>query len=91
MAGTLLVVVFAFAHLLTVALTYPGRIVSLRNEKIVGGSPAALGQYPYQVPRLLSSLIHSFPSQLLEKTTVLLLLSVTNDPAFVCFLNNNLK
>lgn len=42
MAGTLLVVV-AFAHLLTVALTYP------TNDKIVGGWPAALGQYPYQV------------------------------------------
>jgi hypothetical protein len=63
MAGTLLVVVFAFAHLLTVALTYPGRIVSLRNEKIVGGSPAALGQYPYQVPTsFLSYTLISYPT-----------------------------
>ena len=43
MAGTLLVAVVAFAHLLTVALTYPA------SDKIVGGWPAALGQYPYQV------------------------------------------
>ena len=40
MKGTLLVV---FAHLLHVALTYPA------SDKIVGGWPATLGQYPYQV------------------------------------------